>query len=68
MRPEPCSKAKPAAHFVQGLDGEEGTGGADRVTEGDAAAVRVGPILRQAEFFNYSGVLLAQGLMLRQSG
>jgi hypothetical protein len=39
-----------AAPFEQGLDGEDG---ADRVTEGDAAAVRVGPVLRQAEFFNY---------------
>src|SRR5580692_5411540 len=38
------------AQLVQGLDDQDGTGGAERVTEGDAAAVRVGPLRRQAEF------------------
>src|SRR5260370_34345065 len=38
------------AQLVQGLDGEDGPGGADRMAEGDAAAVRVDPVRRQAEF------------------
>jgi hypothetical protein len=37
------------AQFVEGLDDQDGTGGAERVTQGDAAAVRVGPFRRQAE-------------------
>jgi len=34
------------AQLVQGLDGEDGAGGADRVPERDAAAVGVGPVRR----------------------
>src|SRR4029077_5193001 len=38
------------AQFVQRFDGEDGARGRERVPEGDAAAVRVGPLRGQAEF------------------
>src|SRR5580700_2846283 len=37
------------AQLVEGLDDQDGAGGAERVTQGDAAAVRVGPFRRKAE-------------------
>src|ERR1700720_3604079 len=44
-----CVPAADPALLVEGLDDQDGAGGAERVTEGDAAAVRVGPFRRQAE-------------------
>ena len=37
------------AQLVEGLGDQDGTGGAERVPEGDAASVRVGPFRRKAE-------------------
>jgi hypothetical protein len=40
------------AQLVEGLDGQDGTGGADRVAEGDTAAVGIGPVRQQAELLH----------------
>src|SRR6202035_5460106 len=37
------------AQLVEGLDDQDGAGGAERVTEGDATSVRVGPFRWKAE-------------------
>ena len=36
------------AQLVEGLDDQDGAGGAERVTQGDTASVRIGPFRRQA--------------------
>src|SRR5271157_6430796 len=52
-----------APELVQRLDGQDGPGGGDGVPEGDAAAVRVGALLRQAQFPDHRQRLRGEGLV-----
>src|SRR5215469_17720806 len=52
-----------AVQFVQRLDGQDRSGGADRVAEGDAAAVGVGLVRRQPELSGHGERLGGEGLV-----
>src|SRR5260370_5562935 len=51
------------AQLVQGLDGEDGAGGADQVAEGDPAAAEVDPVRRQAELPSHGARLRCERLV-----
>src|SRR3712207_5048549 len=52
-----------ALQLIQGLDGQDAAGGPDRMPEGDAGTIRVGPVLGQTQVPDHGQGLGGEGLV-----